>query len=59
MKGRYPFRPLGAPLMLGGVTAFALVGALLDDGAQEVISVSLLASVVGVVIVCLFKKRRR
>lgn len=59
MKGRYPLSPLRAPLLLGGVTAFALVGALLNDGAVETVSIVMLASVVGVVVACLFMRRRR
>lgn len=51
MKGRYPLAPMIAPGILGGVTAVALVLALLDDGPVQWLGVLALGGVVGLIAV--------
>lgn len=55
----YPWRPLLVPALLGLLTGFGLLAALLSDGALEVVAVAAIVAVVGVVIVRLFAPRRR
>lgn len=59
MKTHYPFRPLLVPAVLGAVTAFALLAALLSDGALEMIALVLFASVIGLVAVKLLLRRKK
>ncbi|MDG2522168.1 hypothetical protein P7B02_11510 [Caulobacter segnis] len=54
----YPLRPLLIPGVLGAVTAFALLAALLSDGPLETLSVILLAGVVVLVILRLVRRGR-
>lgn len=56
---RFSLRPLLIPTLIGVVTGFALLAALLSDGMLEAISVVLLAGVVGVVGFHLLRQRPR
>lgn len=58
MKG-FSLRPLLIPTLIGIVTGFALLAALLSDGLLEVISVILLAGVVALVAFHLLRQRPR
>lgn len=56
---RFSPRPLLIPTLIGIVTGFALLAALLSDGLLEVISVILLAGVVALVAFHLLRQRPR
>lgn len=60
MKGRdLSFRAIfGLPLLVGALTLIGLVGALLDDGAWDVVGAALLASPFMVVLWALAARRR-
>lgn len=58
MKG-LSLRPLLIPTLIGIVTGFALLAALLSDGLLEVTSVILLAGVVALVAFHLLRQRPR
>lgn len=53
-KRNYTWRPLLIPGLIGLVTAFGLLAALLSDGLLEIVAVASLAAVVGVVLLRLF-----
>lgn len=55
----FSLRPLLIPAMIGLVTGFALLAALLSDGLLEKISVTLLAGVLGLVALHLVRRRPR
>lgn len=55
----YPWKPLFVPALLGLLTGFGLLAALLSDGVLEVVAVLAIAAVVGLVIVRLFAPLRR
>jgi hypothetical protein len=58
-KTTYPWRPLLVPTLLGLVTAFGLLTALLSDGLLEIVAVTSLAGVVGLVIARFFHPLKR
>jgi hypothetical protein len=58
MNAGYPLRPFLVPAILAAATAFALLAALLSDGALEVVAVATLAVVVGLVAVKLLWRRK-
>ncbi len=55
----YPWRPFLVPALLGLLTGFGLLAALLSDGVLEIVAVAAIAAVVALVIVRLFAPRRR
>ncbi|WP_369059814.1 hypothetical protein ABOZ73_00375 [Caulobacter sp. 73W] len=55
----YSLRPFLIPTILGVITGFALLAALLSDGLLETISVVLLGGVVALVIVHLLRRQPR
>lgn len=58
MKARYPLRPFLIPSVLGVVTGFALLAALLSDGLLETVSIVLLAGVIGTITLHLSKRTK-
>lgn len=58
MRG-FSWRPLVIPTLIGLVTGFALLAALLSDGLLETISVMLLGGVLALVAFHLFRRRPR
>lgn len=54
-----PLRPLLIPAVLGAVTGYGLIAALLSNGASETIALVCLAGVVGVILARLAIGARR
>lgn len=58
-KTGYPWRPLLVPALLGLLTAFGLLAALLSNGALEIIALAAIAAVVGLALAKLARPTRR
>lgn len=59
MKVGYPLNPLRVPLIIGVVTAVALVSALVADGMVEAVSVGLLGCVVAITVLKILARQKR